>query len=77
MSDTSEQGDFRYKVTWKDNEDGSGIEVALEFGTQLPDNVSDETKLYALSRIMNSLALRLASSSINTDDEDYLDEDED
>lgn len=65
-------GDFLFQVQWFRKDDGE-MGVNVEFGIQLEEEgklASDEMKLYALSQMMNSLALRLAGSSIGEEIED-------
>lgn len=79
MSDNSEwsEDDFKFQVTWAQDADGEPT-LNVAFGTQLPDNVSDDMKLQGLARLMSSLAVRLASSRVSDEDDEYgWDDDED
>lgn len=67
--DVSEEGEFLFQVRWVRNEEG-GIEVGVEFGLQANELPTDEQRLYALSQMMNSLAMRLATSSIGDEVDD-------
>lgn len=70
---TSDQVDtppFKVRVTLSD-ENGWDI----EFGEEM-EKFTDESKLYALSKILSDLALRLSRCSVSDDDDEWDDDDD-
>lgn len=64
------EGEHLFQVTWTRDDEGK-ISVSIDMGLQANEDLpTDEMKMYALSRMMNSLALRLAESTIGDEVED-------